>query len=288
MKPAPFSYHRPRTLAQALALLAEHGADAKLLAGGQSLGPMMNMRLAQPAQLIDLNALEGLDTIREAGDAIEIGALARHHALAGSALVRARCPLLAEAARSIGHYAIRSRGTLGGSLAHADPAAQLPLVAATLGAEIAMAGPRGERRLAAAKFFMSLMTTALEPGEILVSVRMPKAAPGERHAYLQFSRRRGDFAIVAVAATLLLDSAGLVERLRLGVGGVEDKPVALAELAARARGQAADAAWAAALAAAVRDAVRPIDNPRVPAVYRRELVEVLTRRALLRMLDSRQ
>lgn len=286
MKPAPFSYHRPRSLAQALALLAEHGAEAKVIAGGQSLGPMMNMRLAQPAQLVDLNALEGLDAIREAADALEIGALARHHALATSPLVRGRCPLLAEAAQSIGHYAIRSRGTLGGSLAHADPAAQLPLVAATLGAEIAAAGPRGERRIPAGDFFVSLMTTALEPDEIIVSVSVPKAAPREAHGYVQFSRRRGDFAIVAVAATLLLDSAGRVERLRLGVGGVEDKPVALNELAARSRGQAADAAWAAAVAAAARDTVEPTDNPRVPAVYRRELVEVLTRRLLLKALNS--
>lgn len=282
MKPAAFHYHRPRTLAQALALLAEHGAEAKLIAGGQSLGPMMNMRLAQPAELVDLNALPDLDFIIEKENVIEIGALARHHALASSPLVRTHCPLLAEAAQSIGHYAIRSRGTLGGSLAHADPAAQLPLVAATLGAEIALAGPRGERRLAAAAFFVSLMTTALEPDEILVSVRFPKAAPGERHAYLHFSRRVGDFAIVAAAVTLLLEG-NRVKQLRLGVGGVEDKPVVLAELAARARGKELDPS---ALAAAARDAVEPTENPRVPAVYRRELVEVLTRRALLKVLQE--
>lgn len=280
MKPAPFHYHRPRTLAQALALLAEHGADAKLIAGGQSLGPMMNMRLAQPAELVDLNALHDLDFFRIHENQIEIGALARHHALATSPLVRTHCPLLADAAQTIGHYAIRSRGTLGGSLAHADPAAQLPLVAATLGAEITLAGPRGERRLAASAFFVSLMTTALEPDEILVSVRFPKAAPGERQAYLQFSRRQGDFAIVAVAATLNSN------QLRLGLGGVEDKPVVLAELAARARGQQADAKWAAALATAARNAVNPTENPRVPALYRRELVEVLTRRALLKIIND--
>lgn len=286
MKPAAFHYHRPRTLAQALALLAEHGADAKLIAGGQSLGPMMNMRLAQPAQLVDLNEVTGLDGVQEHQNHIEIGALTRHHALASSPLVRTHCPLLADAAQTIGHYAIRSRGTLGGSLAHADPAAQLPLVAATLGAEIALAGPRGERRLAASAFFVSLMTTALEPDEILVSVRLPKAMPGERHAFLQFSRRVGDFAIVAVAATLLVEKNGNVKRLRLGLGGVEDKPVVLAELAARTRGQQADAKWAAALATAARNAVNPTENPRVPALYRRELVEVLTRRALLKIIND--
>lgn len=283
MKPAPFAYHRPRSLAEALALLAEHGADAKAIAGGQSLGPMMNMRLVQPARLVDLNALEGLDAIHESTDTIEIGALVRHHALAASTLVRANCPLLSEAVQSIGHYAIRARGTLGGSLAHADPAAQLPLVAATLGARIAVAGPRGERLVAAKDFFVSLMTTALEPDELVVAVRFPKAAPHERHAYVQFSRRRGDFAIVAVAVTLLLDPRERVKRLRLGIGGVEDKPVALNRLAQESEGKVVDPA---ALAQAARDAVQPTENPRVPAVYRRELVEVLTRRALQKCLNS--
>lgn len=281
MKPAPFSYHRPRSLAEALAVLGAHGADAKLIAGGQSLGPMMNMRLAQPAHLVDVNGLPGLDFIRDAGEALEIGALTRHHRLAGSALVRTACPLLGEAAQSIGHYAIRQRGTLGGSLAHADPAAQLPLVAVTLGAQLAIAGPRGERRVPAKDFFVSLMTTVLEPDEILVSMSVPKAAPGEGQAYLQFSRRHGDFAIVAVAATLALDRKGRAERQRLGVGGVEATPKLLSALAARGDGRTPDASWAAELAAAAREAVEVTDNPRVPAVYRRELVAVLTRRALL-------
>jgi carbon-monoxide dehydrogenase medium subunit len=265
VKPAPFRYHRPQSLAEALALLAEFGADAKLIAGGQSLGPMMNMRLAQPAELIDLNALSGLDGIHEHPESLEMGALARHHAVASSPLVRRYCPLLAEAAQTIGHYAIRSRGTLGGSLAHADPAAQLPLVAATLGAE---------RRIGAGEFFVSLMTTALAPDELLVSVRFPKAAPGERHAYLQFSRRQGDFAIVAVAATL--DP----QRLRLGIGGAEDRPVLLTDSVTRERPDPA------AVARRARDAVNPAEDPRVPAVYRRELVEVLTRRAVQKCLIS--
>ncbi|HTO48202.1 MAG TPA: FAD binding domain-containing protein [Burkholderiales bacterium] len=274
MKPAPFRYHRPQSLDEALALLAGLGADAKLIAGGQSLGPMMNMRLAQPAELIDLNALPGLDGIRDHPDSLEIGALACHHTVASSPVVRKCCPLLAEAAQTIGHYAIRSRGTLGGSLAHADPAAQLPLVAATLGAEIAVVGPRGERRIAAGEFFVSLMTTALEPDEILVSARFPKTAPGERHAYAQFSRRRGDFALVAVAATLSSRA------LRLGIGGAEDKPVLLTDTVA---GGGPDPA---ALARKAREAVHPVEDPRVPAVYRRELVEVLTRRALQKCLSS--
>jgi carbon-monoxide dehydrogenase medium subunit len=260
VKPAPFRYHRPQSLGEALALLAEFGADAKLIAGGQSLGPMMNMRLVQPAELIDVNALSGLDRIEDGPDALEIGALARHHAVASSPLVRRCCPLLAEAAQTIGHYAIRSRGTLGGSLAHADPAAQLPLVVATLGAQVAVAGPRGERRIAAGEFFVSLMTTAL--------------APDERHAYLQFSRRQGDFALVAVAATLNSSE------LRVGIGGAQERPAVLTESVA---GGSPDPA---AVARKARDAVDPAEDPRVPAVYRRELVEVLTRRAVQRCLIS--
>jgi carbon-monoxide dehydrogenase medium subunit len=282
VKPAPFRYHRPQSLGQALDLLSQY-SDAKVIAGGQSLGPMLNMRLAQPAELIDLNGLAGLDSIDEVEGFIRIGALARHHAVASSAVVRKHCPLLAEAAQAIGHYAIRCRGTIGGSLAHADPAAQLPLVAATLGAEIDVAGKRGGRRIAAANFFVSLMTTALEPDEILVSVTFPKLAAGEAHCYLQFSRRRGDFAIVGVAATLLRDARGAVKRLRLGLGGAESTPVVLDELAARASGQMPDRDWAMALAAAAREAVQPAEDPRVPAVYRRELVEVLVRRALFEL-----
>jgi carbon-monoxide dehydrogenase medium subunit len=282
MKPAGFAYHRPRSVDAALALLSQY-SNAKLIAGGQSLGPMMNMRLVQPSELIDLNALEDLDFVRDSENAVEIGALTRHQTIASSALVRTACPLLAEAAQSIGHYAIRARGTLGGSLAHADPAAQLPLVAATLGAEIAVAGPRGERLVAAQDFFVSLMSTVLEPDELIFAVRFPKAAPGEAHAFVQFSRRRGDFAIAAAAATLLLDAQKRIKRLRLGIGGAEDKPVVLNRLMEQSEGKTLEPA---PLAAAAREAVQPTENPRVPAIYRRELVEVLTRRALQKCLSS--
>jgi carbon-monoxide dehydrogenase medium subunit len=269
VKPAPFRYHRPRSLADAVALLSRY-SDSKLIAGGQSLGPMMNMRLVQPAELIDLNAVPGLDFITEKDDCLEIGALARHHAVEKSSLVKKHCPLLAEAAGTIGHYAIRSRGTLGGSLAHADPAAQLPLVAATLGAQIVVHGKRGERRIAAKDFFVSMMSTALAPDEIVVSVRFPKAAAGDRHAYLQFSRRTGDFAIVAVACTLQN------EKLRIGVGGAEDKPLVLEFSNERPE----------TIARQAREAVDPAENPRVPALYRKELVEVLVKRALAKCLNS--
>ncbi len=279
MKPAAFRYHRPETLDAALALLAEHGDAAKAIAGGQSLVPMMNLRLAQPAELVDLGDLAGLDSIREAGAVVEIGALARHHALAESELVRKRCPLLAEAASGIGHHAIRQRGTLGGSLAHADPAAQLPLIALTLGAEIEIASGRGRRSVPAEAFFVSVMTTALEPDELIVAVRFPVAAAGEGQAFRLFNRRTGDYALVSVAASLQL-RGGRVERLRLGVGAVEAVPVLLAELCAGQQGRSVNAPWIAEVAAAARAAVQPDDDERVPALYRRELAETLTVRAL--------
>ncbi len=284
MKPGSFRYHRPATIDEAVALLAEHGDQAKLIAGGQSLVPMMNMRLAQPQELIDVNGVAGLDSIREDGAFIEIGALARHQELADSELLRWRCPLLAEAAAGIGHYAIRQRGTIGGSLASADPAAQLPLIAVTLDAQIATVSPRGRRTLRAAEFFRYVMTTALEPDEIIVAVRFPVFAAGEGSAYQAFARRSGDFAIVAVAADVLLH-AGRVERLRLGLRGVAATPVRFDALAAALQGRAADEHWAGQAALLYRDGVEVDDSPRIPAIYRRELVEVLVKRALLRALE---
>jgi carbon-monoxide dehydrogenase medium subunit len=284
VKPGAFRYHRPATLDGALGLLAEHGEMAKAIAGGQSLVPMMNLRLAQPAELIDLGDVAGLDVVREHGSFIEVGALVRHQAVADSELLRQRCPLLAEAASGVGHYAIRQSGTLGGSLAHADPAAQLPLVAVTLGAQIELASRRGRRTVRAADFFVSVMTTALEPDELIVAVRFPVADEREGQAFRLFSRRCGDFAIVSVAASLQL-RAGQVERLRLGVGAVEAVPKLLDDLSARQRGRRADAAWAAEVAAAARDAVEPEDDDRIPALYRRELTETLVARALTAALE---
>jgi len=279
MKPSAFSYHRPVTLDAALALLAEHGDAAKAIAGGQSLAPMMNLRLAQPAELIDLGDLLGLDQLRESDGAIEIGALVRHQQLAESELLRERCPLLAEAAQGIGHYAIRQRGTLGGSLAHADPAAQLPLVAVTLGAQIELASRRGRRVLSAAEFFVSVMTTELAADELIVAVRFPALLPGEGAAFRLFNRRHGDFAIVSVAASVQVNG-GRVARLRLGVGGVEPVPVHLDELAARQAGRTPDAAWVAEMAAGASAAVEAENDERITALYRRELTESLVARAL--------
>jgi carbon-monoxide dehydrogenase medium subunit len=282
MKPAPFTYHRPSSLSQALALLERYGEDVKIVAGGQSLAPMLNMRLAQPGHLIDVNDLPDLAHIRDSGRHVVLGALCRHDDVARSALVRAACPLLADAAATVGHYAIRQRGTLGGSLAHADPAAQLPLVAVVLGAEIDVVGPRSRRTVAASDFFVSVMTTALATDEVLVEARFPKCLPSEGSAFELHSRRRGDFALVAVAATVALDDAHRVVRLRLGIGGVHAVPVALDDLAARQQGRIANADWCREVAAAARASIEPEESRIVPAEYRRDLCEALTRRALER------
>ncbi|MGF6935904.1 carbon-monoxide dehydrogenase medium subunit [Paraburkholderia sp. UCT70] len=282
MKPTAFSYHRPSTLDDALSLLALHGFDAKLIAGGQSLAPMMNMRFAQPAHLIDLNALPQLKGVTLEPDTLAIGAMTRHHELATSSTVRAACPLLAEAAATIGHYAIRQRGTLGGSLAHADPAAQLPLIASTLDARIEIVGPAGSRQVSAAQFLIAVMTTDLAVDEIIRTVRFPTALPGERHAFEAFSRRHGDFAIAACAVTAVL-AGDRFASLRIGVGGVADVPLVLDDLAAGFVGETADPPSVGTIAQAVANAVEVHDQPGISAAYRRDLVKALIARALQRI-----
>ncbi|WP_175821216.1 xanthine dehydrogenase family protein subunit M [Burkholderia sp. BCC0419] len=288
MKPAAFAYHRPRSLDEALALLAEHGDDAKIIAGGQSLVPMMNMRFAQPAHLIDVNALGELRGIQVSGGTLRIGALARHHDVAASETVRANCPLLAEAAATIGHYAIRQRGTLGGSLVNADPAAQLPLIAVTLDAVVEIAGPLGVREIPAREFIVAVMTTDLAPDEIVTALRFPvqmhQEGGGYGHGFNLFTRRHGDFAIVACAAALTL-KGDVVQHLTVGAGGVGDTPLALADLSASFVGRRADVALSSEFARAAAAAVEPDDTPEISARFRRELVATLAQRSLTQALE---
>lgn len=286
MKPAAFHYLRPESIEDALRQLADLGPQAKVIAGGQSLGPMMNMRLARPEVLIDVNDLTELAYLRECADAIEIGALTRHHQIAQSALVRRHCPLLADAAQTIGHYAIRQRGTLGGSLAHADPAAQLPLVAVTLGARLNLMRSGSRREVDARAFFLSAMTTALAGDELIESVLFPKAVPGEAAAFRLFNRRHGDYAIVAAAVTMT-SQAGRVKALRLGLGGAMPVPQRLGALEQSACGKVADAAWIAEVAGAAREAVLVEDDRRVTPLYRRELTQALLSQALRGALDRK-
>lgn len=284
MKPAAFDYFRPSSLEEALEQLAAAGESAKVIAGGQSLGPMLNMRLATPSDLIDLNDLTELAYIREVGDALEIGALTRHDQIAESKLVQARCPLLAQAAKTIGHYAIRQRGTIGGSLAHADPAAQFPLIATTLNAKIEIVKIGSQRSLPASAFFQSVMATALAPDEIIRCVRFSKAAENEGTSFQLFNRRHGDYAIVAVAAIVALDG-DRVSRVRVGLSGVSAIPQVWDDVVRPFAGRMANAAWATEVALAVRAAVSPEDDQRISAVYRKELTQTLVDRALVHALS---
>jgi carbon-monoxide dehydrogenase medium subunit len=272
MKPSPFRYLAPRTVDECVALLAEHGDDAKLLAGGQSLVPLMNLRLAAPEVLIDLNGIAELDYVREDGAHLAIGAMTRHRQVAASGEVRARCPMLAHAAALVGYPAIRNRGTMGGSLAHADPASEIPCVAVTLDAELVAVGPGGRRTIPADEFFVSHFTTVLEASEVVVEARFPVMGDTERWAFVEFSRKNGDFAVAAVAAHVDM-RGGRLQGARIGVAGVGERPwrAAAAEQALSGAEPAPELLQSAAAQAG--DAV-------VGDAYRRHLVSTLTRRAL--------
>lgn len=280
MKPAQFAYHDPQTLDEAIALLQQYGGEAKILAGGQSLIPIMNMRLAKPKALIDLNKVPDLAYIREEGDTIAIGAMTRHSEVEKSALLARRQPLLVEAVRQVGHSQIRNRGTIGGSLAHADPAAELPAAMVCLDARFRIAGPNGEREVGADEFFVMYLTTCLEPEEILREVRVPVLPPSTGYAFVELARRSGDFALAGVACTLSLAPDGAVAGCRLALFGVDMKPVRATEAEAHLAGQAPSAAAFAEAARLAREGIMPDSDIHATAEYRQELAEVLTRRAL--------
>ena len=279
MKPASFAYLAPKSLAEAVDLLSAHSEARRLIAGGQSLGPMLNMRVAQPEVLIDLNTVPELDGIRERDGAVLVGAMARHHDVAHHPLVRRHAPLLAHAAVTIGHYAIRQRGTSGGSLAHADPAAQMPSVAVALGAEMEVVGSGGSRRIPAADFFLSTFETALAEGEILTAIRFPVTRAGEGWGFRLFARRPGDFA-VALACTHL-DAAG---ELTIVLGGVAPIPVATRHPIA---GSLDDANLPGVLASSAAAALELEDEPRVPGAYRREIASAVAEDAIRDALRRR-
>jgi aerobic carbon-monoxide dehydrogenase medium subunit len=286
VKPASFAYHAPGTIEDALRLLHAHTGEVRLIAGGQSLVPAMNFRLARPAHLVDINGIEGLAEIRERNGRIEIGALARHQVLADSGLLRRRNPLLAAAAATIGYPAIRSRGTIGGSLAHADPAAQWPLLAILFDAEIALRSERGTRKQAARDFFLAPFTTAAEPDEILTSVAFPALEADEGWGHRWVWRRQGDFAVVAAAATVVRDPSGRPKRIRVAVGGAEPSPSNHDERTGPYLGRPFGAESVAALANEISEALQPMQDHRGSAEYRRELAAVLVGRALQACLEG--
>jgi aerobic carbon-monoxide dehydrogenase medium subunit len=237
LKPAPFDYHRPTSLAETFDLLERYGDDGRILAGGQSLVPTLNMRLATPRAVIDINRLPGLAEIRATLDGLVIGALARHDEVEASALIREHAPLIAAAMPHVGHAAIRARGTFGGSLALADPAAELPACVVALDATIRVANRRGTREIPAAEFFQGVYTTALAPGDVIVEVLIPRAEPQWRDGFDELARRNGDFALAGLAARVCL-VGGAVRDARLVFFGVGNAPVRArqAEAALKAAG----------------------------------------------------
>jgi CO/xanthine dehydrogenase FAD-binding subunit len=282
MKPPKFDYVLPRSLDEALGVLGRHGEEARVLAGGQSLVPLLNFRLVRPAYLVDLNEVPGLDGIRVEGGRLVIGAMTRQRAVETSTVVRERCPLLAEAMPQIGHVQIRNRGTVGGSLAHADPAGELPAVVAALDGELVLRSARGERRLPAQEFFVAYLTTAAAPDELLVEARLPVTPPRTGTAFMEVSRRHGDFAIVGVAATVTVDEGGVCTACALALTGVGATPVVPRPAARALVGVTPTPDAFEEVARRVAGGLTPDSDLHASGDYRKHLAGVLTRRALAR------
>lgn len=279
MIPRPFEYHVPRTLPEALALLGEYGDEAKLLAGGHSLLPMMKLRFAEPGHLIDLGKLAELKGIREADDEIRIGAMTTENELIWSELLQTRCPLIVEGARQISDPQVRYRGTLGGDLSHGDPGNDHPALMMALGASFVLTGGQGERVVPADGFFLGTYMTQLEPGEIMTEIRIPTPAPGTGYCYAKLKRKTGDFATAAAAVTLRI-SAGAVSEVRIALTNVADTALRASDAEHALQGRPLDDA---ALAEAVRLAMAacaPVADLRGDADYKTAMAGEMTRRAL--------
>jgi aerobic carbon-monoxide dehydrogenase medium subunit len=285
MKPPIFDYHAPASVDEALALCERLGEDAKFLAGGQSLVPMMNFRLVHPSHLIDLNRIAGLGYVRVEGDELCIGAMTRHREVEHSSVVRDGWPLISECMPHVAHVQIRNRGTLGGSLSHADPAAELPTVMTALGAKIVLRARRGTRTVAAADFFRGSLVTAAEPGEMLTEVRVPPLPPATGFAFDEISRRRGDFAIVGAAALVRLGKDGRIVWARLVFAGIGERPTRCDAVAAALQGREPAAAALAAAAARCSDELSPQSDLHASADYRAEVAKVMAARVLARAVE---
>ena len=282
MKAPDFAYLRPASLDEAFAALSLHGDDARILAGGQTLMALQNLRMASAEVLVDINRIPGLSDIREEAGGLAIGALVRHAAIETSALIARRVPLLRDAARHIAHPAIRNRGTIGGSLALSDPAAEMPACALALGAELELSAAEGVRRVSADDFFLGLYETALRPTEILTAIRFPKTSANHVHAFDEIARRRGDFALAGLAISAVRDAETL-RAVRLAYFGVADRPVlAVSAMAVLEGQQLTDDRIAQAKEAAMAE-LDPPEDPATPAAYRRHLSGVLMTRLLERL-----
>jgi carbon-monoxide dehydrogenase medium subunit len=285
MKPAPFEYHRPASLAETFDLLDRYGDDGRILAGGQSLVPTLNMRLVTPRAVIDINRLPGFDAIRATPQGLEIGALVRQEALEHSALVTEHASLIAAAMPHVGHAAIRTRGTVGGSLALADPAAELPACAVALEATIRVTSRRGGRDIAAADFFRGIYTTALEPGEIVTEITIPRAVAGWRWGFEELARRHGDFALAGLAAGVRLEREAVAEA-RLVFFGVGTQPVRARAAEATLIDRRADAVALAAAGRALDGDLDPPGDIHGSPALRRHLARVLLARVVSRLAEG--
>lgn len=277
MKPASFDYYSPASLTEALQLIAQHRETARALAGGQSLVPMMNFRLARPALLVDLNGLQELNFLKVVNGELRIGAMTRQRALERSAIVAEGWPLLQEATRHIGHIHIRNRGTVGGSIAHAYPSAELPVVMMALNASFVLRNAHGERIVFAEDFFVDVMTTVLDPGELVVEIRVPQSASRTGSAFQEVSRRHGDFALAAVAAVLVLKSDGSIDKIRLVFTGAKPH---LSTKTEASRGQKPNATLFSHIANAAAAELDTESDIHATAEYRREVSQALARRVL--------
>jgi len=281
MKPAPFTYILATSLDHAMSLKAEHGDEARFLAGGQSLIPAMNFRLARPAVLIDINHVPELVGInRSEPDRIRLGAMTRYRTLERDGDFLKACPLFADALPHIAHPPIRNRGTVGGNLSHADPASELPAIAIAMGARMRIKSSRGERELAASDFFVGLLATDLQADEMLVEIALPKTAPKSGSCFMELARRRGDFALAGVAAIVSLDDDDRVAYLRLALCGVGETPVDASAAASSLIGQKCTEAAIEMVAADVRKALAPSGNLHASPEYQRHIAGVLTHRAI--------
>jgi carbon-monoxide dehydrogenase medium subunit len=280
VKPAPFAWHAPDGIEAALALKAQHGEEARFLAGGQSLVPAMNFRVAQPAVLIDLNRVAGLDGIAAQPDgSLRIGAMARNARIEHAVAARSH-PILAEALHEVAHPQIRNRGTLGGNLAHADPASEMPAVMLVLGAQFRLRSSRGTRELGAADFFLGPLTTALAPDEMLAAIHLPALPPRTGTAFLEVARRQGDYAMMGIAAVVTLDAAGTCVAARLACCSAGPTPMPAPQAAAALVGTRLSEADIAAAAALLRMEIEPMGSAQASPAYQRHLAGVAATRAL--------
>lgn len=285
-KPSPFEYLAPESLEEAVSILAEHADDAKVIAGGQSLIPLLALRLSSPSLLVDLNRISELEYLQDQGGRLEIGAMARHRSVESLSGLAARCPMVAEAVAMIGHVAIRNRGTVGGSLAHADPTAEWGALLLALGGEVEVTGPRGGRTIPAHELFVTHFTTTLEADEILTKVLLPiPKGPRAGSAFLELARRHGDFAVAGAAAVLELTEDGTIAHVRVALIGAGETPVRIRGVEELLQGEGPSDERLRQAAEAVAAEISPPSDVHGSSEDRRHFAQVLTRRALTRALD---